>query len=154
MSKMPLGEFADRLHAVMFPVMKGFLCREREFLDREKLTHVQFVVLFLLSHEGSLTMTKISSFMGVSMATTTGIVARLVNCGLVKRALAPADRRLVFIALTPKGLDIIGKMVKEKKKLYKEIFARISEKDRASYLKVFYAINDILQEHAKCCEKK
>jgi len=40
----------------------------------------------------------------------TGIVDRLVKMGLVKRARSEADRRVVLVQTTPKGLDLFERV--------------------------------------------
>ncbi|HEY7060908.1 MAG TPA: MarR family transcriptional regulator [Chloroflexota bacterium] len=74
----------------------------REWFEAD-LTMAQLKVLFLVAVEGSATMTRLASTLGVTLGTVTGIVDRLVDHGLVKREGDPNDRRLVLCCLTARG---------------------------------------------------
>jgi len=71
------------------------------------LTMPQFKIVLLLSIEGSLRMSYIASKLGVSLATATGIVDRLVEQKLVVREMEPHDRRVVLCHLSAKGEKMV-----------------------------------------------
>jgi len=75
---------------------------------RLNVTMSQLKVMFLLLLDGSSRMSEISSALGVSLATATGVVDRLVERGLVVREGRPEDRRVVLCRLSEKGEQLIN----------------------------------------------
>jgi DNA-binding MarR family transcriptional regulator len=57
---------------------------------------------------GSVRMSDIASALGVSLATATGVVDRLVERDIVQRESQPEDRRVVLCRLSEKGQKLIG----------------------------------------------
>ena len=55
--------------------------------------------------QGPERMGNISGYLGSTLSSTTSIMDRLVDKGLVQRAPDPNDRRVVTIGLTPLGAD-------------------------------------------------
>jgi DNA-binding MarR family transcriptional regulator len=71
------------------------------------ITPAQYGVLGLLDHDGELKVGGIAERLRVDLATITGIVGRLEQIGLVERSHGRVDRRVVTVALTPEGQDIV-----------------------------------------------
>ena len=67
------------------------------------LTAVQLRVLQVIAEEGSATAKQISTRMGVSQATVTSLVDKLVQHGTVYREKSVTDRRQTNIFITDKG---------------------------------------------------
>ncbi|AET67511.1 transcriptional regulator [Desulfosporosinus orientis DSM 765] len=65
------------------------------------ITPPQGMVLRLLSKEGPLKLTDLSTKMSLSNSTVSGIVDRLEKQGLVERTRSDQDRRVVYIAISP-----------------------------------------------------
>lgn len=72
------------------------------------LTMPQLKVTLLLFTGGPARMSLIASELGVSMATATGVMDRLVERGLVLREGDPADRRVVMCRLAADGEQLIS----------------------------------------------
>jgi len=75
-----------------------------EWPDLE-LTIPQIKTLTLLRHHGPQRMGSIATFLGSTLSSSTSIIDRLVDKGLVKRAPDPDDRRVVICQLTPRGQE-------------------------------------------------
>lgn len=91
-----LLQMADRLFRELFPFVPN------EWLDLD-ITMAQLKVLLVLYMNGPSRMTPLASGLGVSLATATGVLDRLVERGLVSRGQDPQDRRVVVCRLSPKG---------------------------------------------------
>ncbi|RBQ19081.1 MarR family transcriptional regulator [Spongiactinospora rosea] len=70
----------------------------------------QLQVTVLLSSLGSASGQDLARHLGVSLATVTGIVDRLVRHGLACRHEDPDDRRVRRVELTPKGKALIEEL--------------------------------------------
>jgi len=71
------------------------------------LTMPQLKVVLLLFLNGPVRMSDIASALGVSLATATGVVDRLVERDIVLRESQPEDRRVVLCRLSEKGQKMI-----------------------------------------------
>jgi len=68
------------------------------------VTMSQAKVLYLAAASGGTHMSELATRLGVSISTTSGLVERLVDHGLLARHDDPADRRQVVVTITPTGL--------------------------------------------------
>jgi DNA-binding MarR family transcriptional regulator len=67
------------------------------------VSSTQLHVLFLLSCNGALPMSRLAELMDVSLPNATGIVERMVEHGLAERTRDDQDRRLVLVSATDTG---------------------------------------------------
>jgi DNA-binding MarR family transcriptional regulator len=80
--------------------------RSPRWLD-EELTFSQMRILFMLSEQGPLTMSRLAEILSVTPATATGVIERLEKRGLVARSHRGDDRRIVETSLTERGAEMI-----------------------------------------------
>jgi DNA-binding MarR family transcriptional regulator len=73
-----------------------------EWPDPE-LTTPQIKTLTLLQYQGPQRMGSIATYLGSTLSSSTSIIDRLVDKGLVERVPVPDDRRVVVCQLTPRG---------------------------------------------------
>ncbi|MBU1727227.1 MAG: MarR family transcriptional regulator [Candidatus Omnitrophica bacterium] len=144
MSGMTLNEFADKISEVMPVIMKEFARRQENELYKGKITLPQFLILEFLYKDGEIKMTQLAQFMHVSTAAMTGIVDRLVRDHYVARALDSADRRIIKVKLTAKGLELVKRIDTQRRSMIIRIFGKISGIDREDYLRILKHIKDIL----------
>jgi DNA-binding MarR family transcriptional regulator len=71
------------------------------------LTMPQLKVMTILWREGPGRMSELASGLGVTLATATGVVDRLVEKGYVTREGLPGDRRVVICRLSQEGQDFM-----------------------------------------------
>ena len=96
----------DTFHYLMWVAMRQLT----QLLQPFGLTFPQYVVLAALSaHQQSCTMRDLTSATFEDPPTMTGIVDRLVRMGLVKRARSEADRRVVLVQVTEKGMALFNR---------------------------------------------
>jgi DNA-binding MarR family transcriptional regulator len=67
------------------------------------VTMSQAKVLYLVAATQGMRMSELAGRLGVSISTTSGLVDRLVDHGLLSRHDDPADRRQVVVTITPTG---------------------------------------------------
>jgi DNA-binding MarR family transcriptional regulator len=75
-----------------------------EWPDLE-LTIPQIKTLTLLRHQGPQRMGSIATYLGSTLSSSTSIIDRLVDKGLVERVPDPDDRRVVICQLTARGQE-------------------------------------------------
>jgi DNA-binding MarR family transcriptional regulator len=90
------------------------------------LTMSQLKILFALRLHGPAGGQELAQMMGVSLATMTGIIDRLVAGGQVTRREDPRDRRVRRIELTAQGAKIMDDMIVAGEEHQRRLLARLS----------------------------
>jgi len=103
----------------------------RELAQAAGLTAVQFRVLQLVSERGHCTATEISHRMGVSQATVTSLVDKLVRRGMVERQRSQKDRRQTNIVMTDKGQAAIARAPDALQQRYVRKFEALEDWEQA-----------------------
>ena len=103
----------------------------REFLRvKHDTTLPRFDVLAALyRRRDGVTMSELSRMLLVSNGNATAVVDRLESGGLVRRTPSDADRRTVFVALTPEGLARFEGLAAEHEAEVDQVFQGVSEAD-------------------------
>lgn len=96
----------------------------------------EFAVLEVLYHKGPLTLSEIRDRILVTGASTTYVVDKLVQRGLVKRRSSNEDKRIIFGELTAAGRALIAKVFPMHVQQLRSLMAGLSrtEKRTASHL--------------------
>jgi DNA-binding MarR family transcriptional regulator len=102
------------------------ICFARLFREY-RLTPSQYNVLRILRGEGKpLPILEVADRMLAVMPGITGLIDRLEGMGLVARARCAEDRRVVFVAITPRGLDLLGQLDEPEAALHKRLIGHLS----------------------------
>jgi DNA-binding MarR family transcriptional regulator len=112
----------------------------REVLRGHDTTLPRFDVMAALHRrrEG-VTMSELSRMLLISNGNATAVVDRLEAEGLVRRTPSEADRRTVFVALTPEGLSRFERLAAEHEAHVDRLFGGLSEAD-------LDALSDLLRQ--------
>lgn len=94
------------------------------------LTNPQFNILRILRGAGDWkTMGDVKELMVEKSPNTTRLVDKLLDKGLIKRERDVNDRRVVYIKITKKGLNVLKKIDEIEQGDHIDIFNRITEKE-------------------------
>jgi len=145
MAAVSLSEFADRLNEILPAIFREYARQHARIFSRVRLTHQQFVILHYLNREGATKMSDLARMMSVTTAAMTGLVTRLVRDGYVMRENDPDDRRIVRIALTPKGSRVARYMDEQGRRTIMDIYGRITQKEREEYLRILSHLKERLK---------
>lgn len=96
--------------------------RLREW-ERSKLTLPQLRVLFHIRRSPGITTAELARFLGVTVSTTSGLVIKLTDRGLIERLAVPDDRRQAALYLT----DGAAALVSEISETWRPFFERVTE---------------------------
>ena len=97
------GELADRLHSAAIHLLR----RLRREDDASGLPAPQLSALSVIVFGGPLTLGDLARAEQVRPPTITKIVASLEAAGLVDRAVDAADKRIVRVRATPRGVTLL-----------------------------------------------
>lgn len=117
-------------------------------------THTQMIVLKTIWEKQPTTLSVISAEIGLSNSTTSGIIDRLVNHGVVHRQRSQSDRRIVYLTLTAKAKELKEKMHSSSKNFFNNLFADVSKEEKIQMLDALQKLYSILSEisPANCCK--
>ena len=91
------------------------------------LTPSQYNVLRILRGEGRpLPILEVADRMLAVVPGITGLIDRLEGMGLLARQRSTEDRRVIYVAITPKGLDLLGKLDGPEAALHKRLIGHLS----------------------------
>lgn len=112
------------------------ICFTRLFREHG-LTPSQYNVLRILRGEGKpLPILEVADRMLAAVPGITGLIDRLEGMGLVARDRSTEDRRVVFVAITPKGLDLAGKIDEPVSALHGRLLGHMSPAELSQLIRL------------------
>ncbi len=144
--KKSLESFAQEVTNSLMFIMRGAFQRQTDLAGLGKLTFLQGIILQLLKQSGAMKMKEIARILHISLPAATNVINRLHDQKMVKRAGDPADRRIVYIKLTPKGTRNADKVRLQKKKIIANLFSRLTERERMQYLRIIRKLKKVIDE--------
>lgn len=121
-------------------LLKDFNCLKRlsglkalTSAGAQHITGAQWSALFLMHGHDGHTVKDISRSLGVTSSAATQVIDGLVKGGYVVRASDPADRRLVVLTLSKKGISELGRMKAQILKQSLSVFGTLNDRELRSY---------------------
>jgi DNA-binding MarR family transcriptional regulator len=109
------------------------------------LTPAQFSILRVLRSEGkALPILEIGNRTVRVVPGITGLIDRLEEAGLVCRQRCTKDRRVVYVALTEKALELMAGIDGPRADHYKRMMGGISEREQAELVRIMEKIREHL----------
>jgi len=142
MTERTLEQFLDEVSEIMPLISREFFRRQESGFFKVKITMPQFIIMELLHKRDESSMTDLAGMLNVTTAAMTGIIDRLVRDGYVSRNRDAEDRRVVMAKLTPKGSKVVCSMAEDRKRLFADMFGKLSCEERESYLNVLRRIKE------------
>jgi len=105
----------------------------RSFL-RGSLSLLHIHVLTILEVEGSLSMSRLADELDVSLASVTGIVARMEQRHLVERRHEETDRRVVSVHLTRLGGAVFARLRRHRRDKLTKLLGQLSDDELTAFL--------------------
>jgi MarR family transcriptional regulator, organic hydroperoxide resistance regulator len=96
----------------------------------EDLTLAQYYMLFPLTGEAALPVSRLAHYAGVAAPTATRMIDSLERSGLVRRERTHDDRRTVLISLTPTGHELMGRKQQELARRRRTLYERLEPDER------------------------
>lgn len=87
----------------------------RLIINELNITVPQFTALQSLIHHGSMTIGQLSQHMALACSTITDLIDRMEKSGLVIRKKDDKDKRVVIVAVLPKGFDILESVLEKRR---------------------------------------
>jgi DNA-binding MarR family transcriptional regulator len=142
---MTLREFSRKVIDFYPLMLREFARRGDGELLSDSMTMPQMVALHYLEGKTRVAMKEFARNMMIRMSSATVLADRLIAQGMAKRERGDKDRRVVWVAITPKGKKRLTRIVRRKQIVIEEIFGRLSRRERAQYLKIIMKIQSYLR---------
>jgi len=128
----------DALIAELVDVMTAWSPRDRINVFRSwlkgSLSLIHLHVLTVLEADGAMPMSRLAETLDVSVASTTGIVGRMEERGLVERTHGEKDRRVVLVGPTEAGIAIFRDMTEHRRQMLASLFTRLTDDELTALL--------------------
>jgi DNA-binding MarR family transcriptional regulator len=95
--------------------------------EQSRVTLPQLRVLYQIRRAPGITTRDLARALGITVSTTSGLVIKLVDRGLVARTTAPDDRRQAPLQLTPEGAALIGELAEDERSFIGQVAARLGD---------------------------
>ena len=128
----------DALISELVDEMTSWTVRDRMLAFRSwlkgSLSLIHLNVLTVLEADGPLPMSRLADTLDVSVASTTGIVGRMEERGLVERSHGAADRRVVLVRPTAAGIAIFQDMTEHRRRQLATLFEQLTHDELTALL--------------------
>jgi DNA-binding MarR family transcriptional regulator len=103
----------------------------------------QMRALFTVGHRKSCTMGDLADRLGVAMSTVTQIADRLEQRGWLRRVHDPEDRRVVRLALTEEGRELVEERRRQRRERLEEALLQMPADSRQALLLGLRALHEV-----------
>ena len=111
----------------------------------ESLGISHILVLSHLKDNGKSRPSDIARTLGLTPPTLTNLSEKLVQKKLATRLADDDDRRIIYLAITDKGLDLVKKANEEGKTLRKNLFDKLTAEEQQQLLSIYRKLNDSIR---------
>ena len=112
------------------------------------LTTSQYNVLRILRGEGSsLPITEIGARTITVVPGMTGLIDRLERAGMVRRDRSAEDRRVIYVEITPKALDVLAKLDKPLMELHAQMVGGLNDTEKRDIVRLMEKLRSSLADH-------
>ncbi len=128
MDEEKLNKMVDDLY-LFFPLFRKKLFKHKKNLNQNKIPHSYYHILKVLKKRGELPMSEIGRLVYISKSNMTSLIDKLVENRLAERLPDEKDRRVINIALTDKGKDLLRDWRKHSNNEIKMNLSTLSDED-------------------------
>jgi MarR family transcriptional regulator, 2-MHQ and catechol-resistance regulon repressor len=145
MDEKRLNKMVDDLY-LFFPLFRKKILKHKRKLNKEKMPRSYYHVLGVLKKRGCLQMSEIGRLVHISKSNMTSLIDKLVADGLAERLPDKNDRRVINIAITDKGKELLRDWRKYSNNEIKKNLSTLSDADLEKFYDSVENITDILKK--------
>jgi DNA-binding MarR family transcriptional regulator len=119
-------------------------CASMSRLVQSQVSMSQLHVLWLLQHQGAMTMSRLAELLGVSLSNATGIIDRMEANQLIERVRVPDDRRLVLVQPAAAGRNALSETESHRRDAMRGVIRRLSPAERPVVLQALRSLRRAL----------
>ena len=110
------------------------------------LTSVQFAALYAIGLHPGVDATRLSALIAFDRSTIGDVLDRMEHKGWITRKLAPGDRRVKLVELTPDGSKLLRRVKPAVRRVQDRILAPLSPADRDSLVRLLTQLANLHTE--------
>jgi DNA-binding MarR family transcriptional regulator len=137
---------ATKFFEVMFKNSRLMRGKINYSSDITQLSMLQVQTLSLLKRNSSVQMSEVADYFNIELPSATSLLNKLVTLQLVKRQQDTKDRRLVRVALTEEGNNLLKKAMDEKLEHFEHMMSYLSNAEQHELLRLVEKLNDRIEE--------
>ena len=146
MQDQSIDNFSREVVEIMPQLYREFAKREDNELSRGQISFPQMVALVYISKKSCVSMKSIANNLGIKMSSASTLIDRLIRDKMLTRRHDEKDRRIVQISITAKGTEVIHQILHQKERSIAQVFAVLTEEERAQYLRI---LKKVYVKHAE-----
>ncbi len=133
-------QFTNFMSEALPELISSIMREDTSAVASGKISVPQFWALHYINAAGKLTVNELATALHRGKSATSALLGRLADSGLVRRKHSSADRRIVHISLTPKGVELIELLVENRKDGIRKTYGSLSGTERALHLQMMKKI--------------
>jgi DNA-binding MarR family transcriptional regulator len=134
----------EELIFIAFRISRALRKQSTQSSSNDDLSTLQLQAMLDISSEKKMTMTMLAEKLYIALPTATVLIDKLVKGKLVKRNYDSSDRRIITLALTPIGTEVLKKSLGAKLTKMNIILKNISKEDRVTLKRILSDLLDAL----------
>jgi DNA-binding MarR family transcriptional regulator len=131
----------EEMEVLLDQIMKGLHPHPSRKPVLHNITFAQMRIVWLLGKHGQLSMSQIAQMIGVSRATISSVVNRLVKSKFVSRVRDEKDRRIIRLKLTGKGKKFIQNHKSLRRKHVVQLLEKLSPYEQKRFVACLGELN-------------
>jgi DNA-binding MarR family transcriptional regulator len=112
------------------------------------LTAAQLHTMIMVNMRGKLSMNELSDMLGVSPPSTSVMVDKLVEKGILARSQSDEDRRKVFVEISPRSVSVMTEVENAILQSFVELVEKIGPETAKKWAEVLEVVKPILEDDA------
>jgi DNA-binding MarR family transcriptional regulator len=104
------------------------------------ITASQGFILEKLENEGPLKVSQVAEALCFTSGAITALADKLISAGYAQRQRSEEDRRVVYLEITPKGRDMLGKIRAHRISIIETFFSSLSHEDAQHLIRIYKQI--------------
>lgn len=133
---------AERLASIFTDLQRSFVINlSKELNHGGGVSYVQYLLLGYLAQQQPVpSMSEVAARMRHTTAAATGLVDRLEKLGYARRQTALDDRRKVFVHITPKGIELVGRVRSDMADNLMQLMRHLNADEQQAWLTIYEKI--------------
>jgi DNA-binding MarR family transcriptional regulator len=131
---------------LLFPLLKRLLRGDPDDPARVPFRNQSYHILKMLERHGPLPMSVMGKQLAIAKQNMTTLIDKLIGAELVERRKDAADRRVVRIAITPRGTRFLEQSRTALKRIIRRNLAELSDEDLRSLGTAFQTIRAVVSK--------
>ena len=140
-----LNQMVDDIY-LFFPLFRKKLFKHKKKLNQNRMPHSYYHILKVLKKRGELPMSEIGRMVYISKSNMTSLIDKLVENKLAERLPDKNDRRVINIALTEEGNELLNEWKKHSNNEIKMNLSTLSDEDLKRFSESVKNIKEILNK--------